>query len=36
MDMNSQALDVLKMENQNNDQFDWLYSEEEYPPSPFG
>ncbi|XP_055826225.1 protein RKD4 [Solanum dulcamara] len=36
MDMNSQAFDVLKMENQNNDEFDWLYSEEEYPPSPFG
>lgn len=35
MNMNSQALDILKMENQ-NDQFDWLYAQEEYPPSPFG
>ncbi|KAK6794644.1 hypothetical protein RDI58_008097 [Solanum bulbocastanum] len=35
MDVNSQVLDVLKVENQ-NDHFDWLYSEEEYPPSTFG
>lgn len=35
MDVKSQVLDVLKMENQ-NDHFDWLYSEQEYPPSTFG